>query len=536
MQSIYAFGHEQCEPALFSDLSIAAITPYAWRIPFVLSLSKDEFILRQAQDKRVACKTELIPIADAFLQRHFSSIAETGSSRLMNGQIYSSHNRFYASAREAIITPSESMMLVGAMEYSTGIHDDLFARVLVLSDSTNSVAIVTLDLIGMGFKMADEIRSAVCNRTGISHVLLCCSHTHSAPFTIPWSLVGWQDFERNSECWRKDLIEKIVRMVSLAHNDMREVVLSVGRENVQIGQNRRLPTPAGMSMQPNPDGTTADWTDVLKVGDTDGNPIAVLFSHAAHPVIVHSSSTLVSADYPGYAVSTVHQQLGNDCIAMFAQGCGGNVNAPWLGGFDIASELGSQLGEAAIKAAHSSTLIDGNLDICNRVISLPLETMPTLSECDEILQSARNDLATAEESGDTTPMYLWELNDRVLILEDLRAKIIGGDTQELRFEITTIKIGQWCLTAMTHELFADYQLWVDSASPFKYNMTLAYTNGCESYIPTDTDFASGGYEAASCPRRAGIPAAMAAVKYPCRLALQPGAECRIKNALTEAWK
>jgi hypothetical protein len=114
--------------------------------------------------------------------------------------------------------------------------------------------------------------------------------------------------------------------------------------------------------------------------------------------------------------------------------------------------------------------------------------------------------------------------------------VLEADIQELRFEITTLKIGQWCLTAMTHELFTDYQLWADNASPFKYNMTLAYTNGCESYIPTDADFALGGYEAASCPRSAGVPASMAAVKYPHRLALKPGAEHHIKSALIEAWK
>lgn len=445
-------------------------------------------------------------------------------------------SNLWASAKAIVITPSENMMLVGAMEYSTGVHDDLYVRVLVLGDSVRRVAIVTLDLIGMGFIMADEIRCAVRNRTGIDHVLLCCSHTHSTPFTIPWSLVGWQDFELNSIDWRRDLTENIVQLVLIAQNDMREAVLSVGRENVHIGQNRRLMTGTGMSMQPNPDGTTANWTDVLKVEDKNGNPIAVLFSHAAHPVVVHSSSTLVSADYPGYAVSTIQQKLGNDCIAMFAQGCGGNVNAPWLGGFDAAAKLGTDLGVAAIKAVQYSVTVAGDLDISTKVISLPLEDIPTLSECDDILQSARYDLANSEESGDAAPMYLWELKDRVLILEDLRIKVLEADIQELRFEITTVKIGQWCLTAMTHELFADYQLWADSASPFKYNMILAYTNGCESYIPTDTDFALGGYEAASCPRSAGIPASMAAVKYPHRLALKHGAEHHIKSALLESWK
>jgi len=56
-------------------------------------------------------------------------------------------------------------------------------------------------------------------------------------------------------------------------------------------------------------------------------------------------------------------------------------------------------------------------------------------------------------------------------------------------------------------------------------MTLAYTNGCESYIPTDEAFQSGGYEAAS------FPSVAAALRYRNRIALRPGVENQIKDAI-----
>jgi len=62
---------------------------------------------------------------------------------------------------------------------------------------------------------------------------------------------------------------------------------------------------------------------------------------------------------------------------------------------------------------------------------------------------------------------------------------------------------------------------------------LAYTNGCEIYIPTDEDLALGvygGYEAACFP----VPGA-AAMAYRNRLALQPGVEQRVKNAIRDLW-
>jgi len=82
---------------------------------------------------------------------------------------------------------------------------------------------------------------------------------------------------------------------------------------------------------------------------------------------------------------------------------------------------------------------------------------------------------------------------------------------------------------MTHELFAEYQLWFDQRAPFERKMVLAYTNGCETYVPTDKEFALGGYEAASTALDA------AAIRYPNRVALRPGVEQQIRQAITELW-
>jgi hypothetical protein len=100
----------------------------------------------------------------------------------------------------------------------------------------------------------------------------------------------------------------------------------------------------------------------------------------------------------------------------------------------------------------------------------------------------------------------------------------------LRFEIHALALGdEWCLLAMPHEVFAEYQLWVEQASPFRHNMVVAYTNGCESYIPTDRDFELGGYEAMAFPMQG------AALRYRHRVALRPGIERQIKEAITRLW-
>ena len=55
----------------------------------------------------------------------------------------------------------------------------------------------------------------------------------------------------------------------------------------------------------------------------DKSEMAVLFSYAAHPVSVHSTSTEFTADYPGYAARYIQSRYPGS-IAVFLQGCGAN--------------------------------------------------------------------------------------------------------------------------------------------------------------------------------------------------------------------
>src|SRR5690349_25045920 len=114
-------------------------------------------------------------------------------------------NQTFAGTAEMNINPPLGAPLLGTIQRSNGVHDDLFARALVLSDGKQKVAIVCFDLIGMDFGLGDEIRSSIRERTGISSVFLNCSHTHSSPFTIPWSVLGPRWVSERGRTWRDSL-------------------------------------------------------------------------------------------------------------------------------------------------------------------------------------------------------------------------------------------------------------------------------------------------------------------------------------------
>jgi hypothetical protein len=446
-----------------------------------------------------------------------------------------------AGTAETIITPPPGIPLLGPIQRSNGVHDDLYARALVLSDHQQSIAILCVDLVGMAFALADEIRSAIRERTGITVTLVNCSHNHSAPFTIPWTVLGPRWLSGPGKSWRDGLAPQLAELVFQAEAKSEAAVLRAGRAPVQIGTNRRLPTKQGIVMKPNPNGPVVPWVDVLRVDRLDGSPAAILFSHAAHPVVIHGSSRLISADYPGFATRKLKDRFGGDVLTMFGQACGGNVNAdPLQGGFAAADHVGTVLAEAAFQAACSSEPIPPHeFSVASINAELPLQPLPTHLECAHALRGAEDRLDqrlwdlqdhVGSAQGQLRSSAAWWMVDTVLCLRDLMNKIERGDRRPLRFDAHLLRIGDcWSLLAATHELFAEYQLWFNSAVPTEHNMMLAYTNGCESYIPMDHDFALGGYEAANFSPDG------AAFRYPHRRALRPGCEQKIIKHLQSLW-
>lgn len=92
-----------------------------------------------------------------------------------------------AGVASTIITPPLGGWLLGPVARSTGVHDDLYAKALVLDDGSQAVAILCLDLVGLSHAFNDELTGLIREQTQIETVLINCSHTHSSPFSMPWS-------------------------------------------------------------------------------------------------------------------------------------------------------------------------------------------------------------------------------------------------------------------------------------------------------------------------------------------------------------
>src|SRR2546430_14984222 len=96
---------------------------------------------------------------------------------------------FRAAAAAVRITPAFDVELAGYGPYlgrrKEGVHDDLWARSVVLDAGDQVIALGSCDLIGipngLSGRIVHRVRSAL-QRT--SHVVLCATPTHSGPATV----------------------------------------------------------------------------------------------------------------------------------------------------------------------------------------------------------------------------------------------------------------------------------------------------------------------------------------------------------------
>jgi hypothetical protein len=116
------------------------------------------------------------------------------------------------------ITPPVGVELAGwSFGPSVGVHDRLFAKVLVLDNGPSPYVIMTADLIGLGTAYASELRARIAAelRTKVERVMISCSHTHSGPGTMPlrrWGAVDEEYVSRTLDAMASVALEAARRL------------------------------------------------------------------------------------------------------------------------------------------------------------------------------------------------------------------------------------------------------------------------------------------------------------------------------------
>jgi neutral ceramidase len=237
---------------------------------------------------------------------------------------------------------------------STGVHDPLYATVLLLRADGQSVAFVSCDL--RSFPSA-RVLAMARERKLAEHVLLAVTHNHSGPMT--WEDQTWPSRERS---WFAETELKIINAIEQASKNLFPARIAAGFGAVYLGHNRRRVAPDGKvtmfwrNAEKLPTAPLDPTVGVIRVDDAEGKPRAIIVNYACHAVVLGPDNRQISADYPGYLARRVEREFAGT-LCLFTQGGAGDIN-PYLdkqpvneNGFGEAEKLGNALAEVAIKTA-----------------------------------------------------------------------------------------------------------------------------------------------------------------------------------------
>lgn len=260
------------------------------------------------------------------------------------------------------ITPPVGIPLGGwpVDRHSVRVYRPLTCRVLVLRDGVEEAVIVTLDLLGTSTELADEIRAAVTDATGVpaTNVLLTSSHTHSGPIMPPCLMRG---LPAPDERYLADLERWVVEAVVSARREQIEVQVGAGIGSCDLAVSRRRLDPDGRVYWPpraDPDLPVDRSVGVVRFDAADGSTPALILGYGCHPTVAGPSDDL-GPDYPGRAREELARTFPG-AEAYFLLGNAGDVRSDhtnddatfrWDVTTEVIEEAGERLGRAAVDVA-----------------------------------------------------------------------------------------------------------------------------------------------------------------------------------------
>lgn len=364
------------------------------------------------------------------------------------------------------ITPDFPVELIGCYRpdsTSRGILHPLCAQTAVFSRAGERYCLVTVDSLGLTTGLSDTLRQRIARilGTSASAVMLCFSHTHSAP--APLSPL-------NGERYYQLLCERIEQCVAEAASSLRPCSAGWSVTETGVGENRR-------------EGCTEvdRRLGALRVTDAGtGRPMAVLVRLTAHANILMSGNDRISSDF--FHTARVKLQERFQCPVMLIQGAAGNVKPTGVdkilgGGRPDLDRIADQLFQDA-KRLSTDTADVGCLQMASRPIRL-VSDVPFAAEAERIAADARR------ECGVDGTAWLAECGR-------LREAEVTEQIQEREIHLFRLNDGGFC--GVAEELFCEISLDAASRAGTPLFFLNGYTNGCAGYLPHRAEWVKGGYE------------------------------------------
>lgn len=397
------------------------------------------------------------------------------------------------------ITPKEPLWLAGYASRdkpSEGAQHDIWLKAVAfgLDRGKASAVVVTADLLGFTAPMRLQICEQAKVKYGLekSQVMLCASHTHSAPVVGAETMYPMSDEQRKrNRAYADFVVRQAVEVIGMAIANSTAVSIFERGTECHFGFNRRN-NPESQVAKLRSEGKLRGPDDprvriLTAVNEVSGRTTLVLFTYACHNTTLGGGFFKVCGDYAGFAQEEIEKAIPG-CVAMYVAGCGGDQNPGPRGKLELAQQYGKDLSQAVCQALASKgkhLMVDPTTLADN--IELAFDKSPT-----------REELEKASKNG---PDYYRRWAKKWL------GELEAGRPlpRTYPYPVQVWKLGDLTWVSLGGEVVVDYSLRLRRELGSDVWVT-AYANDVMAYIPSLRVLKEGGYEGATSMYAWGQPA------------------------------
>jgi hypothetical protein len=248
----------------------------------------------------------------------------------------------------------------------TGIHDPLYAHVVVVSDGKTNVALVSVDLLGLYRNDVEELRK-LAGYDGKEHFLfLAATHEHSGPDTLGlWGpALGLSGVDSGYLARVKTGVADLIKRLSLE------------LEPVSVTAGEGVLDPRGLCRDSRDPVVINPFLSAIALKRRSGKSLATIINWSCHPEVLGKDNRLITADYPGPLCSQIEKKTGGACV-YFSGTIGGLLTPdvkPGAESFAEAERIGTTVANSALNLlVHAKSGGAAGLSYRTRSILIPVE-------------------------------------------------------------------------------------------------------------------------------------------------------------------
>lgn len=360
------------------------------------------------------------------------------------------------------------------------IHDNVFARAIVLDDGTTQAALVAWESLYVPDAIWADVSRRAAAELGIrpENLLFAAVHDHGAPtLNLASGTPAQVAYVRKVE---NDAVEAI----RLAKSRLQPARFGIGAGAAYLNINRREPAgDGGWALGFNETGPSDKTVAVIRFEDLAGKPIAFFINYPVHAVVLGPENYQITGDLAGATSRFVEQHYagrdrprsdsgprmqmrpadaagGDGVVAVWTSGAAGDQNPVSTSNgeeFALVESMGKMLGEEVVRvAAGIKTAPQARLWGMQQVVTCP---------------GRRVEAGSSQRTG-----YKF------------------ADADPVNIRLSLLMLDRIALAGVSGEVFTSIAQRLKAESPFSSTVMVTHANGSSGYIPNDAAFDQISYE------------------------------------------